>query len=72
EIFLKNPQFINNNRFLVHLFFSVCVAVRQLALVFGWQLDSKPLGNTNCHPKTGAELPCGNVMFRRNITHLIV
>jgi hypothetical protein len=40
------------------------------APVSGWQSDSKQLGNTNCQLNTGSELPCGNVMFRRNITHL--
>ncbi|MDR0336975.1 MAG: hypothetical protein LBI18_07785 [Planctomycetaceae bacterium] len=34
--------------------------------VLSWQSDSKPLGNTNCQPNTRA------VMFRRNITHLVV
>ncbi|MDR0335760.1 MAG: hypothetical protein LBI18_01580 [Planctomycetaceae bacterium] len=39
--------------------------------VFGRQSNSKQLGNTNCRLNTGSELPCGNVMFRRNITHLL-
>ncbi|MDR0338588.1 MAG: hypothetical protein LBI18_16065 [Planctomycetaceae bacterium] len=53
--------------------FSSTVALPQgnSAPVFGWQSDSKPLSNTNCQPKTESELPCGNVMFRRNITHQI-
>jgi hypothetical protein len=30
------------------------VGASRLALVFGWKSDSKPVGNTNCRPNTGA------------------
>ncbi|MDR0337686.1 MAG: hypothetical protein LBI18_11405 [Planctomycetaceae bacterium] len=43
----------------------------RLAPVYGRQLNSKPLGNTNCRPKTGSELPCGNATFRRKVAHLV-
>jgi hypothetical protein len=26
----------------------------RIASVFGWKSDSKPVGNTNCHPNTGS------------------
>jgi hypothetical protein len=40
----------------------------RLVPVFGRKSDFKPFSNTNCRPNTGSKLPCGNVMFRRNIT----
>jgi hypothetical protein len=44
----------------------------RLALVFGWQFVLLNGLESDCHPKTGSELPYGNVMFRRNITYLVV
>ncbi|MDR0338185.1 MAG: hypothetical protein LBI18_13965 [Planctomycetaceae bacterium] len=44
----------------------------RLELVFGWQFVLPSDLESDCRPETGSELPCGNVMFRRNITHLIV
>jgi hypothetical protein len=33
--------------------------------VDGWKSVSKPVGNTNCRPQTGALLTIGNAMFRK-------
>ncbi|MDR0335538.1 MAG: hypothetical protein LBI18_00425 [Planctomycetaceae bacterium] len=46
------------------------VGVSRLDPVLSRQLDSKPLGNTNCRPKTESELPNGNATFRRKVAHL--
>jgi hypothetical protein len=46
--------------------FELVVGDSRLAPISGRQLDSKPLGNTNCRPTTGSELPNGNATVDEN------
>jgi hypothetical protein len=67
------PFQVNNLSFQVgNLSPKGCIAARQFALVCGQQFVLPNGLESNCHPKTEAELPYGNVMFRRNSTYLVV
>ncbi|MDR0335887.1 MAG: hypothetical protein LBI18_02240 [Planctomycetaceae bacterium] len=44
----------------------------RLAPAFGWQFVLPNGLESDCQLNTRSELPCGNVMFRRNITHLLL
>jgi hypothetical protein len=52
--FLKDMGNLSPKDFHPRIFIHGCVSDSRLAPVVGWQLDSKPFGNTNCRPKTGA------------------
>ncbi|MDR0335632.1 MAG: hypothetical protein LBI18_00925, partial [Planctomycetaceae bacterium] len=50
---------------------TVALPIGNYAPISSWQSDSKPFGNTNCQPKHRVKSAIADVMFRRNITHLV-